>query len=189
MDTSRRDLVAAGTLLAALGVPGSANAAPTPAPPGLLEVLHIYSDKDGISHGKRVKVYGAKPLPVTQIMAGTIGPGLTEWGTARNKRFSINVTGDLDVELGDGTHFRIGKGDLVFIEDQGGKGHRSHMLTPIANLFLMMPDDFDLAVWAGQPCPSCSPPLQRRGWGWCYNLSVIRCASDAAHRHHPNPGA
>ena len=55
------------------------------------------------------------------------------------------------VELGDGTHHKIGKGDLVFIEDQGGKGHRSHMLTPIANLFLIVPDDFDLLAWAGQP--------------------------------------
>jgi hypothetical protein len=116
-----------------------------------MEVLHIYSDKNGVSHGKRVRVYGNKAIPVVEIMAGSIGTGLTEWGTARNKRFSINVTGDLDVELGDGTHFKIGKGDLVFIEDQGGKGHRSHMLTPIANLFIIVADDFDLAAWAGQP--------------------------------------
>jgi hypothetical protein len=25
------------------------------------------------------------------------------------------------------------------------------MLTPIANLFLIVPDDFDLLAWAGEP--------------------------------------
>ncbi|MGF7170672.1 hypothetical protein FHS91_002358 [Sphingobium xanthum] len=150
METSRRDLLAAGTILTALMTTG-AEAAPAPPPPGLMEVLHVYSDAEGVSHARRVRVYGNKPIPVTQIVAGSIGPGLTQWGTASNKRFSINVTGDLDVELGDGTHHRIGKGDLVFIEDQGGRGHRSHMLTAIANLFIMVPDDFDLRAWAGKP--------------------------------------
>jgi len=116
-----------------------------------MEVLHVYTGPDGLSRAKRVKVYGNKPLPVVQILAGSIGTGLTEWGTAPKKRFSINTSGDLDVELGDGSHHRIGKGDLVFIEDQGGKGHRSHMLTPIANLFIVVPDDFDLEAWAGKP--------------------------------------
>lgn len=148
METSRRELIAAGTILTTLGA-GGVEAAPAAPPPGLIEVLHVYADAQGVSHARRVRVYGNKPLPVTEVLAGAIGPGLTEWGTARNKRFSINTTGNLEVELGDGTKHRIGKGDLVFIEDQGGKGHRSHMLTPIGNLFLIVPDDFDLLAWAG----------------------------------------
>lgn len=149
METSRRDLIAAGAVLTALGAVSS-NAAPSRPPAGLMEVLHVYSDADGVSHARRVRVYGNKALPVTGVMAGSIGAGLTEWGTAPNKRFSVNMVGDLEVELGDGSRHRIGKGDLVFIEDQGGRGHRSHMLTPIANLFLLVPDDFDLLAWAGK---------------------------------------
>lgn len=150
METSRRELIAAGTALAAFAAT-RADAAISQAPAGLMEVLHVYSGPDGISRAKRVKVYGNKPLPVVQILAGSIGPGASEWGTAPKKRFSINTSGNLDVELGDGSHHRIGKGDLVFIEDQGGRGHRSHMLTPIANLFIVVPDDFDLEAWAGKP--------------------------------------
>lgn len=150
METSRRDLLAAGTVLSALVATGG-RAEISPSPSDLMEVLHIYTGADGISRARRVRVYGNKPLPVVQIMAGSIGTGLTQWGTAPQKRFSINTSGDLDVELGDGTHHKIGKGDLVFIEDQGGKGHRSHMLTPVANLFIIVPDDFDLLAWAGEP--------------------------------------
>jgi hypothetical protein len=150
METSRRDLLVAGTALAALAATG-AQAQIGQAPPGLMEVLHVYADKDGISRARRVRVYGNKPIPVVEVIAGSIGTGVTQWGTAPKKRFSINTSGDLSVELADGTHHKIGKGDLVFIEDQGGKGHRSSMLTPIANLFLIVADDFDLLAWAGQP--------------------------------------
>lgn len=150
METSRRDLIALGTIAAAFAATGAEAATSSP-PPGLLEILHVYADADGVSHARRVRVHGNKALPVTGILAGSIGAGLTEWGTAPNRRFSINITGDLEVELGDGTRHRIGKGDLVFIEDQGGRGHRSHMLTPVANLFILVPDEFDLLEWAGKP--------------------------------------
>lgn len=150
METSRRDLMTAGALVAMLA-PQGAEAQTMRAPPGLLEVLHVYADADGISRARRVRVHGNKPIPVETVLAGSIGPGRTHWGTPPNKRFSINITGDIDVELTDGTRHRIGKGDLVFIEDQRGKGHRSNMLTPVANLFLIVPDDFDLLAWAGEP--------------------------------------
>lgn len=154
MQTSRRNLLAAGTVFTALAATGcgKANAAISAPPPGLMEVLHVYSDADGITHARRVRVYGTNnPIPVVEVVAGSIGTGDSHWGTAPNKRFSINTTGDLDVELADGTHHHVGKGDLVFIDDQGGKGHLSHMLTPVANLFIIVPDDFDLAEWAGKP--------------------------------------
>jgi len=156
MQTSRRDLIAMGTVLTAALAAGRSTAQISAAPAGLMEVLHVYSGADGISHARRVPVYGSKPLPVVEIIAGSIGTGVTAWGTAPKKRFSINITGDIDVELADGTHHRIGKGDLVFIEDQGGKGHRSTMLTPVANLFMVVPDDFDLLAWAGKP-PATKP--------------------------------
>jgi hypothetical protein len=150
MDPSRRDVLAASALLAGFSAT-AAGARMTKAPEGLMEVLHVHAGADGISRARRVRVYGARPIPVVEVIAGSIGTGLTPWGTAPRKRFSINTTGDLEVELADGTRHRIGKGDLVFIDDQHGKGHRSHMLTPIANLFLIVPDDFDLLAWAGEP--------------------------------------
>lgn len=149
METSRRTALAGGVLLAALMGTGAA-AAPAPPPPGLMEVLHIYADEDGISHGRRVVLKSSNlAIPVQSIAYGSIGAGVTHWGSAPTKRFSINTIGDIEVELGDGTRHRIGKGDLVFIEDRAGTGHRSHFLTPVANLFIIVADDFDFDLWAG----------------------------------------
>lgn len=149
MDASRRTALAGGAILAALIGTGAA-AAPAPAPPGLKEVLHIYADAEGISHGRRVVVKSANAeIPVQSIAYGSIGAGITHWGSAPTKRFSINTVGDIEVELGDGTRHHVGKGDLVFIEDTVGTGHRSHFLTPVANLFIIVAEDFDFDLWAG----------------------------------------
>ncbi len=149
MDASRRTALAGGALLAAL-IGSKATAAPSPAPPGLMEVLHIYADAEGISHGRRVTVKSSNAaIPVQSIAYGSIGAGITHWGSAPTKRFSINTVGDIEVELGDGTRHRVGKGDLVFIEDMIGTGHRSHFLTPVANLFIIVAEDFDFELWAG----------------------------------------
>ncbi len=150
MESNRREMLALGALLAMFGA-GSSEAAISPAPPGLMEVLHVHADANGITHAKRVRVYGNKPIPAVQVSGGSIGPGLTEWGAPPSRRFSINTVGELEAEMGDGTRHRIGKGDLVFIDDKGSKGHRSHMLTPVSSLFIIVPDDFDFAAWCGTP--------------------------------------
>lgn len=150
METSRRTAIAGGMLLTAL-IGSRASGAPSAAPPGIMEVLHVYSGPDGVSHGRRVSVAASRTeIPVESIVYGSIGTGDSNWGSAPNKRFSINTVGDIEVELGDGTRHHVGKGDLVFIEDMVGTGHRSHFLTPVANLFIMVPDDFDFLAWAGQ---------------------------------------
>jgi hypothetical protein len=152
MDTSRRELLAAGTVLTALLASG-ASAAPDPAPPGLMEVLHVHAGPDGPSRARKVRIFGTpKPLPAKELQIGAIGAGsATKWGTTPSKRFSINVSGEIDAELGDGTRHRIRPGDLVYLEDLSGTGHLTHFLTPVANIYIFMPDDFDFQAWAGHP--------------------------------------
>lgn len=155
METSRRDLIAAGSMLTALmaaGAGSAAGAAPDPAPPGLAEVFHVHVGMDGKSQAKRVKIHGSmKPIPVKEMLFGAIGAGDGRWGNVPSKRFSVNVVGDLQVTLGDGTQHRLGKGDLVYLEDLTGTGHFTQFLTPVANLYIMVADDFDLEEWASSP--------------------------------------
>lgn len=114
-----------------------------------MEVIRIYADANGDSHYERVTVSGMpKTIPATRVSANFMKPGVEDWHTVPTKLFSINVSGDLVGELSDGTKVPIGKGDLVYLEDTTGKGHVTHLLTGVANLFFQVPDDFDFLAWS-----------------------------------------
>jgi hypothetical protein len=148
METSRRDLLAGGTLLTALMASG-VHAQPAGARPGALEVIHVYAGPDGVSHVRRVAVAGLpKPLPVAGVSLSFVAKGTEDWHVAPQKLFTINVSGDIEGEMGDGTKIPIGKGDLVYLEDMTGKGHITRLLTDVSNIFLMMHPDFDFTAWA-----------------------------------------
>ena len=148
METSRRNVLAAGAVLTAL-MSGKVRAQGGEGAQGTMEVIHIYADAEGVSHVKRVQVTGMpKPLPVAAVVANAIAPGVEDWHTAPRKTFTINTSGDIIGEVSDGSTVAIGKGDLVYLEDRTGKGHITRLLTPVANLFLQMPDDFDFEAWA-----------------------------------------
>ncbi|MXO58330.1 hypothetical protein GRI89_02065 [Altererythrobacter salegens] len=162
MNTDRRTVIAAGTALTALLATGACaqednGGSPLPdgpakGPSGIMEIIHIYADEEGVSHVGKVSVQGTpKPLPVTAVVATSIAQGTEDWHQAPRKTFTINVVGDIECEVGDGTKIPIGKGDLVYLEDMTGKGHVTRLLTPVANLFLQMPDDFDIVAWANAP--------------------------------------
>jgi hypothetical protein len=147
METSRRDLIVAGTALTALMAAGS-KAQPAAAK-GAMEIIHVYAGADGVSHVKRVTVTGLpKPLPITEVRASFVAKGTEDWHVAPSKLFTINTAGDIQGEMGDGTKIPIGKGDLVYLEDLTGKGHITRLLTDVSNLFLMVKPDFDFEKWA-----------------------------------------
>jgi len=115
-------------------------------------VIRIFATPDG---GSRVEVLAispdAKPIPVTSMTASAYaGSGVSsapDWHTAPRKQFAINMSGALEVELTDGTRQHIGS-DLVFLEDLTGKGHITRALGPVTNVFIHVPEDFDIVAWA-----------------------------------------
>jgi hypothetical protein len=147
----RRDLLA---LTGAALLCGSAGAAAQPAVmPGVnaANVIRIYATPDGASHVEILTISSeAKPIPVTRMTASAYaGSGVTapDWHTAPRKQFAINMSGALEVELSDGTRQRIGS-DLVYLEDLTGKGHVTRALGPVTNVFIHVPEDFDVVAWA-----------------------------------------
>jgi len=156
MLTDRRTVIATGAALGTLLATGacaqeadSPTADPETGPSGLMEVIHVWAGEDGVSHVNRVKVTGSpKPLPAHSVVTTSIAQGTEDWHVAPAKTFTINVVGDIEAEVSDGTKVRIGKGDLVYLEDRTGKGHITRLLTPVANIFIRMEDDFDFLAWA-----------------------------------------
>lgn len=148
METSRREVLAAGTILSALVATG-AKAQTSSGEKGQMEVIRVFAGADGASHFERVMVAGMpKAIPVTRVAANFMEPGVEDWHVAPTKLFTINVSGDLVGEFSDGTKVAIGKGDLVYLEDTTGKGHVTRLLTEVANIFIQVPDDFDFLSWA-----------------------------------------
>jgi hypothetical protein len=131
-----------GRALAQAGTPTVANEA---------KVVRVYATGDGGSRVEELTISPeAKPIDITRMTAGAYrGSGVRapDWHTAPRKQFAINMTGELEVELTDGTRRKIGS-DLVFLEDTTGKGHVTRALGPITNVFLHVPDDFDVVAWA-----------------------------------------
>lgn len=127
--------------------------AQTGAMPGMntARVIRIYATPDGGS-GVEVLVISqaAKPIPVTRMTASAYaGSGVSapDWHTAPRKQFAINMSGALEVEVTDGTVQHIGS-DLVFLDDLTGKGHITRALGPVTNVFIHVPEDFDVVAWA-----------------------------------------
>ena len=149
----RREMLALSTGAALLLGGGRMTQAQDAGQTGPVEakVVRVYATPDGGSRVEELTISPqAKPIDITRMTASVYnGSGATapDWHTAPRKQFAINMSGELEVELTDGTRRRIGS-DLVYLEDLTGKGHVTRALGPITNVFLHVPDDFDVVAWA-----------------------------------------
>ena len=114
-------------------------------------VVRIYATPDGGSRIEELTISAdAMPIDVTLMTASAYngsGARAPDWHTAPRKQFAINMTGELEVEATDGTKRKIGS-DLVFLDDLTGTGHITRALGPVTNLFIHVPEDFDVVAWA-----------------------------------------
>ena len=143
----RRELLALAGLAATAGTSLSLGQQETRA-----RLIHVYATPDGESHADIVDITNnAGEIPVTGMTARVYernDSNAEEWHTAPRKQFAINMTGTLEVELSDGRRQVIGQGDLVYLEDLTGKGHVTRVTSPVTNLFIHVPHDWDMLAWA-----------------------------------------
>jgi len=120
-------------------------------------VIRIYNDADGSSHIQEL-VIATKPgrptrsapaIPATaSIYSEYTGSTVEDWHRAPARQFSISMSGEIEVEVSDGTKHAIHAGDMVFLEDLTGKGHITRLLSPVTNIFIRVADTFDVVAWA-----------------------------------------
>jgi len=121
------------------------------------KIIRIYSDSNGGSHLQEL-VIATKPGKATRSASDI--PGTTmlyreyitaeveDWHRAPARQFSISMSGEIEVEVSDGTKRAIHPGDIVYLEDLTGKGHITRLLSPVTNLFVRVPESFDVMAWA-----------------------------------------
>lgn len=148
MQPTRREALALAAITPLLMGAAGKEAGPPPVGPPM-KLFRIHATPDGESHIERLEIRGGrKPLPVASVLLASFASAVEDWHTAPFKTFTINMAGNIEVQLSDGSKQAIGPGDLVYLEDLTGKGHITRLLTPGGNLFLRMPDDFDVKAWA-----------------------------------------
>jgi hypothetical protein len=122
-------------------------------------LYRVWSDAKGETHLEEINIAtkGRDTIPgIVMNFSGVVtGPGGTRGGEQLHntgvRQFAVTVFGQIDVEASDGTRAHLRTGDMSFIEDVTGKGHRTFE-TGSQSVFLRVPENFDVKKWAaGQP--------------------------------------
>jgi quercetin dioxygenase-like cupin family protein len=101
------------------------------------KIIRVYTGDDGRSHLEELPLdlrpfvdtegaYGeGTPLQnATGITFRLSPPGyLLNWHCAPRRQYTITLSGEAEIEVGDGTVKRIGPGDVILAEDLTGQGH------------------------------------------------------------------
>ena len=125
-----------------------------PAPDGP-RLYRVWSDAQGETHLEEINIAtkGRSTIPgIVMNFSGVVtAPGGPRGGeqlhNTRVRQFAVTVYGEIDVEASDGTRAHLRTGDMSFIEDVTGKGHRTFE-TGSQSVFLQVPEGFDVKKWA-----------------------------------------
>ncbi|MDE2930699.1 MAG: hypothetical protein OXQ27_07220 [Chloroflexota bacterium] len=120
-----------------------------------MKIVRLYSGDDGESHFEDVEIelHPAGSGRYSQLFKGdgvifreVEGDYSLEFHTAPKRQLVVNLTGHVDLEVGDGTVRRMGPGSILLAEDHTGRGHKSNAVEgePRTCLFIPLDDDAPL---------------------------------------------
>lgn len=97
-----------------------------------MKVVRIYTGPDGKSHFEDIDLpftaggeSGAIPLRAARgVRFNRYPPGYSrDWHCAPQRQYVVNLAGQAEIEIGDGTVRRFSPGDVLLAEDLTGQGH------------------------------------------------------------------
>ena len=102
-----------------------------------MKITRIYSDDDGESHFGDVDVALADMGPIGRLSdrypVGSIifrendADYEYDWHTAPERQYILILDGEIEIEVSDGDKKKFSGGDVLFVEDVEGKGHRTRV--------------------------------------------------------------
>jgi hypothetical protein len=100
-----------------------------------VQVVRIYTGDDGESHFEDVDIElhnGGVAERISDLWSGTgvqfrevDGDYSRDFHCAPRRQLVVNLTGSVELEVGDGTTRRLGPGSILLAEDLTGRGHIS----------------------------------------------------------------
>lgn len=116
-------------------------------------IIRIYAGEDGQSHFERMPL-AFEPFTDTEGAHGkatiiedasgisfrTSQPGYSlDWHCAPRRQYVIQLRGQLELEIGDGTKLIAGPGDVILAEDLTGQGHKTRVIGDEERLYAIVP--------------------------------------------------
>jgi hypothetical protein len=117
------------------------------------KIWRIYSGNDGESHVAEVALamkpftdlegaHGeATPIEAAGGIAFRVSPPgyVLDWHCAPRRQYSISLSGQAEIEVGDGTVVRLGPGDVLLAEDLTGRGHVTRVVGNQPRFYAIVP--------------------------------------------------
>ncbi len=114
-----------------------------------IKVTRIYTGPDGTTHAEEYEMPLGAPrgatelaeaIDVTSVQFRRTSPDyFIDWHTAPRKQFVITLSGESEVEIGDGTRIRLHPGHILLAEDVTGQGHISRSVGSEDRISLFLP--------------------------------------------------
>jgi quercetin dioxygenase-like cupin family protein len=105
-----------------------------------MKIMRVYSGADGRSHFDEIEVEVEKLQPGEGIIFRHVAADyVSNWHTAPRRQYVINLSGESEVEVGDGSKRRLGPGDIYLADDIIGQGHISRAIGNRPRVFVTIP--------------------------------------------------
>ncbi len=119
-----------------------------------MQITRVYTGDDGESHFETIDIamsesrYGSlsELFEAEGVMFRTtpIG-GELDFHNAPRRQFVVNLSGTVEIEVGDGAKLQLHGGDILLADDVNGRGHITRDVEgPRHSLFIPLPEDFDV---------------------------------------------
>ena len=113
-----------------------------------MSICRIYTGKDQQSHFEDIELSfaadGRMQTTVLQAATGVVfrraaAGDLLDWHPAPRRQYVVTLSGEWDIECGDGTVRRFSPGDVMLAEDLTGQGHVSRVVGNQPHVFMVVP--------------------------------------------------
>lgn len=116
----------------------------------MIKVVRLYTGPDNRSHFEDIEIPlkdGGKTGFVSELMKATgvvfritTGDYNYDFHPAPRRQYVVNLDGEVEIEVGDGTRRILRSGDILLAEDTTGQGHISRAVAgkPRKSLFIVL---------------------------------------------------
>jgi hypothetical protein len=107
-----------------------------------MRIVRLYTGDDAESHFEEIEIKLDLIRPATGIYFRRAAiDQVQDWHPAPRRQYVITLSGEAEIEIGDGTVRRFGPGDVMLAEDTTGRGHVTRVVGDEPRLYVSVPID------------------------------------------------